>query len=68
MEGMLSVNEAGDRYDKVRAKTIGKVNQYARNFSEIADIVHPEQGEKSTAMWQFIESLKQLAQKNIVKT
>ena len=68
MEGMLSVNEAGDRYDKVRATTIGKVNQYARNFSEIADIVHPEQAGKSEGMWQFVQSLKHLAQKNVVKT
>ena len=51
MAGMLTVNEAADRYDEERAKNIGKVNEYARNFSEIADVVHPVGGRTNDAMW-----------------
>ncbi len=68
MAGMLTVNEAADRYDEERAKNIGKVNEYARNFSEIADVVQPVGGGgRSDAMWLFMESLRTLAKKNLVK-
>ena len=65
--GNISVVEAEKRYDKERANNMDQVNQYAKNFSEIADFVDVTKGKDLPAFALFANAIRTNAQKNLVK-
>ena len=68
MEGILTVNDASKRYSNERKKTVNEVNQYANNFSEIADMVDlGTHLEDNSVMFLFANAIKQKAKEHLVK-
>ena len=59
MEGIITVKETHSRYTSMRASTVDKVNQYAKNFSEIADFADLQTTESNLpAMYHLASAIK----------
>ena len=71
MEGILSVNELHGRNEHRRARTINQVNQYANNFSKVADFVDLSSSEntgEAHAMFDLMNAIKKKANENLEET
>ena len=66
---MLTVNEQHGRYEKERASIVNEIEDYAKNFSEVADLVdlHTKDNNDMPAMMIFINAIKEKAKANLVK-
>ena len=68
MEGIITVEETHSRYTHMRASTVDQVNQYAKNFSEIADMVDLQTDDNEVPlMYVFASAIRQKAQEHLVK-